>query len=93
VQPSAVLTITNLTLTTANNWYQFDFPAGTTVVSIQARQDVNLLFTNLADHSSYITIKNGGAYYDEDLVFSGSIWLSAGTDGIIAEIITWSLKF
>ena len=92
------LTVTNLTLTTANQGYSWT-PGGSVVgFSIQARTavDVKLGATEASVEvggSSFATIKSGSVMNSpQDFASKGTVsfWFSAGTDGIVLEIVSWA---
>lgn len=92
------LTVTNLTLTTANTGYSWT-PGGTVVgFSIQARTavDVKVGATQASVQSggsSFATIKSGSVMNSpQDFASKGTVsfWFSAGTDGIVLEILSWA---
>lgn len=85
--------VKNLTLTTKNTLYEYKLPDWTRAMSIQARPSVDVLVYSKNDAmSDYFTIKTTGTYWEPNIVFSGSLWFSCGTDGIVLEIITWNTK-
>jgi hypothetical protein len=92
------LTVTNLTLTTANTGYSWT-PAGSVIgFSIQARTavDVKVGATQASVESggsSFATIKSGSVMNSpQDFGSKGTavLWFSAGSSSIVLEIVSWA---
>lgn len=88
----ANLTITNLTLTNANEKYPFKLPPWTRCLSIQGRPSVELHCFSDQNSSDYFTIYGEAAYFETDIIFSGTLWFSSSMAGVVVEIITWNIK-
>lgn len=89
--------VSTVTLTTANTEYEFKFPMDTKKVKIQARTAVDVKVgtangsVNGASPSGpYFTMKSGTVLTEEDLDFSGIVYLANASAGTIVEILTWS---
>ena len=91
-------TVTNLTLTTANQGYAWTPDGNVKGFSIQARTavDVKIGATEASVEgggSSFVTIKSGSVMNSpQDFASKGTVsfWFSAGTDGIVLEIVSWA---
>lgn len=88
----ANLTITNLSIPLANTKYPFQLPPWTRCVSIQARPSVELHVFSSENSNDYFTIYGQSAYFETDVVFSGTLWFSSAIAGIVVEIITWNIR-
>jgi hypothetical protein len=96
LRPNTTLTITELTLTTANTGYSYAFGGNVKAFSIQARTAVDIKIGETAASvqaggSNYLTLKSGTVFNSPERFASSAetLYFSAGTDGIKLEIATW----
>lgn len=89
--------IYNLTLSSADTEYSQALPEVGRIskLLIQCRTafDVRLAFVTgkvAGPTAPYMTIKSGTAYYDNDVIMSGStLFLASSEAGVVAEILVW----
>lgn len=85
-------TVTNLTLTTAGTEYSYTIPEMTSKIQVKARTAVALQvsFTSSQSGTAYFTIPANQTYWDDDIRSSVTLYIQSGTNGTVAEILTWS---
>ena len=85
----------NLTLTSSAVEYEYVVGQGTqplTQIQIKARTLTDLKFGwSSGDTSdSYITIEAGSVYFENDLKYTGSVFIKGTSDGDVAELLLWN---
>lgn len=87
-------TVYNKILTTNGTEYSQALPLNTTRFTLQARTavDVKLCYTASGSGTTYLTVKSGSSYTEENIDCKDiTLYMQAGSDGIVVEIVTWSV--
>jgi hypothetical protein len=93
VDEGSVLTIVNLPLTTAGTVYSYEFPTVTRTLTISCRQGKDVYVSKTADFATYFTIPGVAAYYENSVIWSGSLYFKCNTSDVVLELILWSKYF
>lgn len=88
---STTPTLVNLELELANTEYFYNLPVNTRKLTIRARSAViKLAFTPGGTTSAYLTINRGVVYSEENIKYTGAIFLSSNKPDEVIEILSWA---
>ena len=84
--------VTNTTLTNADEENTITLPANCKKFIIQARTnvDLKLSYTISTSGTTYITIKAGSSYAEDNIRTNNKIFIQSATAGTVVEMVVWS---
>lgn len=91
VSPKKNPEIVNVVLALSNTEYYYTFPTGTKKYIIKARNGtVKLSFVVGGTSTAYLTLPRGTVYQEDNLDFSGDIFVSSDKSNDTIEILSWT---
>ena len=85
------VTLYNKTMTLADTEYSQTLPYGTVKLMVQNRgaYDTKLSFAPTTSGTNYISIKNGGIYYEDLVETSRTLYFQCPQAGQVLELLVW----
>lgn len=81
-------TTSNTTMTSANTWYSYTFPANTKAWALRCRGAYDILYNYDGEDSPYLTLKSGETLAEDTT--PTTIYFRCATAGQIIEIEVWT---
>jgi hypothetical protein len=85
-------TIVNVSAATANTEYSYTFPASTKKFIMRSREKgiMKISYTSGGSGVTYLTVTSGSFYFEEYILFGGTIYFQTNKSSDTIEILSWA---